>query len=116
MGDIYDWGKKREGARQHYSSVLFQLKSALELGRLCSILGEMKIVKADQGHSQRKYTRHRKRSAFSLIRGYKVLEAAKELDLPKLTAHYRSKKEEDVAQKRIEQAEEESWTTKKNSQ
>ncbi|KAI8378747.1 hypothetical protein EDC96DRAFT_434784 [Choanephora cucurbitarum] len=77
-------------------------------------LEKMKIVKAeiiaDQGHSQRKYTRHsdeKKERFFHLVyvRGYTVPEAAKELDVTKRTAHYWFKKEEDAAQKRIEQPE-----------
>ncbi|KAI8364908.1 hypothetical protein BD560DRAFT_311426, partial [Blakeslea trispora] len=60
-------------------------------------LEKLKMVKAkivaDQGHSQRKYARHcdeKKERFFHLvyIRGYKVPEAAKELDVPKRTAHY----------------------------
>ncbi|KAI8339824.1 hypothetical protein BD560DRAFT_458912 [Blakeslea trispora] len=77
-------------------------------------LEKMKIFKAeivaDHGHSQRKYTRHsdeKKERFFHLvyIRVYKVPEAAKELGVPKHTAHYWFKKEEDAAQKRIEQLE-----------
>ncbi|KAI8384130.1 hypothetical protein BD560DRAFT_364333 [Blakeslea trispora] len=77
-------------------------------------LEKMKIVKAeivaDQGHSQRKYTRYsdeKKERFFHLVyvKGYTVPEAAKELDVPKRTAHYWFKKEEDAAQKRIEQPE-----------
>ncbi|KAI8375590.1 hypothetical protein EDC96DRAFT_426817, partial [Choanephora cucurbitarum] len=77
-------------------------------------LEKMKIVKAeivaDQGHSQRKYTRHsdeKKERFFHLVyvRGYTAPEAAKELDVPKRTAHYWFKEEEDTAQKRIEQPE-----------
>ncbi|KAI8380117.1 hypothetical protein BD560DRAFT_459208 [Blakeslea trispora] len=76
-------------------------------------LEKMKISKAeivaDQGHVQRKYTRHsdeKKKEHFSHLvynRGYKVPEVAKELKIPKCTAHCWFKKEEDAAQRRIQQ-------------
>ncbi|KAI8371209.1 hypothetical protein EDC96DRAFT_573280 [Choanephora cucurbitarum] len=51
-------------------------------------------------------------------RGYKVSEAAKELEIPKRTAHCWFEKEEDAAQRRIRQyglAQEEESRTARNS-